>query len=57
MTEIPQNLRVEYAASDARRCHRTIVLNGHTYRCARNQHNHGIHDADQFHGDGRPVRW
>lgn len=53
----PWVLLVEYAEPGAPHCNRTIVLNGHTYRCARNPHAGGIHDARCEHGDGKAVRW
>lgn len=57
MTDIPATMRVEYAGPSPR-CHRTIVLHGRVYRCARRAGHNGIHDANASHpGDGQAVRW
>lgn len=55
-TDIPARMRRERAQVDARRCKRTIKLDGKTYRCGR-EHVEGIHDAFAEHSDGGAVRW
>ena len=53
----PPMSRFPAAQSEADRCCHTICLDGTTYRCGRDDHGSGIHDAFQRHGDGGLVRW
>lgn len=56
VTEISPGLRAQAAKDPRRRCRSTIVLDGRTYRCGREQHE-GIHDAFDLHADEGMVRW